>query len=140
MIEKMKMGRTLPRKRDARMVKVPLRGADPFIVPTDVENGDLVTIVKEPYIQDAEKTRFNRERTVITVEHHRTRRIYRWGLNTTSNDALVKAFGDEGGLWCGKQVKIKIAEQNVNGVNKSILYAVPIVQVNIAPAEKSIAE
>ena len=100
------------------------------------KSGDLVTIIKEPYIQEAEKTRFKKERTVITVEHQRTKKVYRWGLNTTSNDALVRAFGSEGNLWCGKQVRVKVAEQNVNGVNKSILYAVPILQASIASAEK----
>lgn len=122
------------------MVNIPMRGADPFIIPADVENGDVVTIVKEPYIQDAEKTRFNRERTVITVELQRNRKVYRWGLNTTSNDALVKAFGPEGSFWRGKQVKVKVAEQNVNGVNKSILYALPVLQATLAPAEKPIGE
>jgi hypothetical protein len=118
------------------MVNIPLRGADPFLVPADVEDGDIVTILKEPYIQDAEKTKFHKERTVISVLVQRTKEICRWGLNTTSNDRLVKAFGSDGFQWIGKQVRIKMQEMNVSGVNKSVLYAVPSVQTKVAPAEQ----
>jgi hypothetical protein len=116
------------------------RGADPFITSTDVNNGDVATITKEPYIQDAEKTRFHKEKTVITVTLPKNGKIYRWGLNTTSNDRLVDAFSTNGTFWIGKQVKIKIVEMNVSGQNKSVLYALPIIQNSIAPAEKPIAE
>ena len=119
------------------MVNIPKRGADPFLIPADVENGDLATIVKPPYIQSAEKSKYGKERTIITVQLKRTGEVYRWGLNTTSNDQLVEAFGDEGDQWKGKQVRIKVESMNVGGVNKSVLYAVPSVQVSIAPANPS---
>jgi len=119
------------------MVNIPRRGADPFIVPADVDNGDYAVIVKEPYIQDAEKTRFHKERTVIVVQLLRNDKVFRWGLNTTSNDRLVKAFGEDGALWQGKQVKISIVEMNVSGIQKSVLYAVPVTQTSVAPAEKA---
>lgn len=122
------------------MVNVPLRGADMFLKSSDIDEGDLATIIKEPYIQAADKTRFGKERTVISVQLCKDRRVYRWGLNTTRNDKLVLAFGADGGQWVGKQVRIKISEMNVSGVQKSVLYAVPVVQVKVAPAESVIGE
>ena len=120
------------------MVQIPKRGADPFIIPADVNDGDLATIVKEPYIQAAEKSKFGKERTIITVQLKRTGEVYRWGLNTTSNDKLVEAFGADGDMWKDRQVRIKVASMNVGGVNKSVLYALPSVQTKVAPAEKAV--
>jgi hypothetical protein len=117
------------------VVKIPIRSADPFIVASDVENGELATIIKEPYIQSAEKSRFGKERTVVTVQLQRTKQTYRMTLNTTSNDKLVHAFGEEGSLWQNKQFKIKVVDMNISGVNRSVLYAIPVDQKLLAPDE-----
>lgn len=119
------------------MVNIPKRGADSYLMPADVEDGDYALIVKEPYVQTAENSKYGKERTIITVQVQRTKEIYRWSLNTTSNDRLVAVFGGDGDMWKGKQVKIRIQEQNVSGVNKSVLYAVPTVQTKVAPASPS---
>ena len=119
------------------MVKVPKRGASPFLIPADINNNDVALIVKPPYIQDAEKSKFGKERTIITVQLERTGEVYRWGLNTTSNDRLVDKFGEDGDQWAYKKVRIKVESMNVGGVNKSVLYAVPLLQTSIAPAGSS---
>lgn len=120
-----------------KMVKVPKRGASPFLIPTDVNDNETAIIVKPPYIQDAEKSKFGKERTILTVQLERTGEVYRWGLNTTSNDRLVEKFGEDGDQWDGKKVRIKVESMNVAGVNKSVLYAVPLLQTSIAPADPS---
>jgi hypothetical protein len=119
------------------LVQIPRRGADPFISPVDVEEGDVCTITEPPYIQPAEKTRYQKERTVITVQVQRTGEVYRWGLNTTSNDRLVEAFGTDGDMWTGLRVAAELREMNVSGVMKTVLYARPLVQTKIAPADPS---
>jgi len=119
------------------MVQIPMRGADPFITPVDVEENDVCTITKPPYIQPEEKTRFKKERTVITVMVRRTGEVYRWGLNTTSNDRLVTAFGSNGDMWTGLQVAVEQREMNVSGVMKTVLYARPLLQAKIAPSDPS---
>jgi hypothetical protein len=122
------------------MVKIPKRGKDPFLTPKHVEDGDLATIIEPPYIQSAEKSKFGKERTMVTVKIKRTGEVFRWGLNTTSNDRLVERFGEEGDLWVGKEVRIQRRSENVRGQDRDVLYALPSVQAEIAPAEKPVME
>jgi len=122
------------------MVKIPKRGKDPFLTPKHVVDGDLATIVEAPYIMSAEKSKFGKERTIITVKIKRIDEIYRWGLNTTSNDRLVDRFGEDGDLWVDKEVRVQKRSENVRGQDRSVLYALPSVQAEIAPAEKPMVE
>ena len=115
------------------MVRIPKRGKDPFLTPKNVQDGDLATIMEPPYIQSAEKSKFGKERTIVTVKLQRTRSIYRWGLNTRSNDRLVDLFGDDGDQWTGKEVRIQKRSENVRGEDRDVLYAYPTEQTTIAP-------
>ncbi len=121
------------------MVKIPRRGKPPFLKAHHVEDGDLATIIEPPYILDAEKSTFGKERTIITVKLRRDEQLYRWGLNTTSNDRLVEKFGSEGDLWKSKEVRIQKRSEIVRGEEKHVLYALPSIQQSIAPPEKPIA-
>jgi len=103
-----------------------------------VEDGDLCTIIESPYVQPADKSKFGKERTVITVQVKRNGELYRWGLNTTSNDRLVDKFGVEGDLWKGKEVKVQKRSENVAGRERQVLYALPSIQQAIAPAEQPV--
>ena len=119
------------------MVNIPKRTAEKFLISAEVENGDVVEIVKEPYIQSAEKSKFGKERTIVTVRFQRNGQVRRWSLNNMSNDALLDAFGADGDLWRGLKVKIQMREENVGGVMKSVLYAKPLVQTKVAPVDAS---
>jgi len=114
------------------MVQIPSRLKASFLKPDNVQNDDLASIVDSPYIQDAEKSRFGKERTVVTVQLKRTEQIFRWGLNSISNDRLVEKFGADGEQWKGKQVKVQKRRETVAGQERDVLYALPI----IAPVEK----
>jgi hypothetical protein len=105
--------------------KIPKRGKPMYLKPEDVENDDLATILDPPIILDAEDSKFKKERTVITIVLTRNKNIYRWGLNNTSNDRLVDAFGEEGNLWVKKTVKIQKRLEHVSGKERPVLYAVP---------------
>jgi len=120
------------------MVRIPKRGKPAFLKPDHVVDGDLLTIIEPPYVQDAEKSKFGKERTLITVQVKRTGDICRWGLNTTSNDRLVDKFGEDGDLWKSKEVRVQKRVENVRGTDRPVLYALPSIQQNIAPAEKPI--
>jgi hypothetical protein len=115
------------------MVQIPKRGKPkiPFLSFRDVEDGDLAEIIDVPYIQTAEKSKFGKERTIITVKLLRTNEIYRFGLNTTTNDRLVEAFSSEGNLWKDKQIKILKRSEMVLGRDRYVLYAIPSVQTKI---------
>lgn len=122
----------------ASMVKIPRRGKPPFLKAHHVEDNDLAVIVESPFILSAEKSKFGKERTIITVKVKRTDEVYRWSLNTTSNDRLVDKFGEDGDLWTDKEVKIRKRSENVRGEDKNVLYALPSMQQNLAPAEKPV--
>jgi hypothetical protein len=106
-------------------LKIPIRGKHPFITANDVENNDLATIIEEPTIQSPEDNKFGKERTLIIIVLKRTKIVYRWGLNTKSNDALVKAFGEEGSLWVNCDTKIEKKIERIGGKERTVLYAVP---------------
>lgn len=115
------------------MVQIPKRGKDriPFLTFRNVEDGDQAVIVDVPYIQTAEKSKFGKERTIITVKLKRTDEVYRWGLNTISNDRLVEKFTGEGNLWVGKEVKIVKRQESVLGEDRYVLYVYPSLQTKI---------
>jgi len=114
------------------MVQIPARLKPAFLKPDNVVNDDLASIVDSPYIQDAEKSRFGKERTVLTIQLKRTEQVFRWGINSISNDRLREKFGSDGEHWIGKQIKIHKRKETVAGQERDVLYALPVV----APTEK----
>lgn len=119
-----------------QLVKIPRRGKAPFLTSKHVENDDLVKIVDKPYIQSAEKSKFKKERTVLTVAVKRTGDILRWGINNTTNDRLVDAFGEDGDLWLDKEIKIHKRIENVRGQDRPVIYGIPSTQQQVAPPEE----
>lgn len=122
------------------MVKIPKRGKPQFLRPEDVQDNDLATIIEQPLILPADSSKYGKERTIVTVKIHRIKEIRRWGLNNTSNDRLVDAYGEDGDVWKGKEVRIQKRLENVRGQDRYVLYAQPSVQAEISPAEKPIGE
>ena len=111
------------------MAKIPRRGKAAFLRPSDVENDDIVTIIEEPYIQKAEDSKFEKERTIVPVVVKRTGAVLRWGLNTTTNDRCVDKFGEDAALWKGKEIKVQKRVENVMGQDKPVVYGLPQIPI-----------
>jgi hypothetical protein len=107
------------------MGKLPRMGKPPFLKPHHAQQDDLVEIVEEPYVRSAEDSAFGRERGYAVVKLVRNGELYTWGMNTTTWDRLIDAFGEDSALWKGKRVKIKVETQTVRGEQKQIVYGVP---------------
>ena len=107
------------------MVKLPRMGKPPFLRPHHVNNDDVLEIVEEPYVRSAEESKFGRMRGYVVVRLIRTGDLYTWGLNSTTWDRLIDAFGDESSQWKGKRVKIKKMTQVVRGESKEVIFGVP---------------
>jgi hypothetical protein len=103
-------------------------GKPPFLKPHHVQQDDLVEIVEEPYVRSAEESKFGRMRGYAVVRLVRTGELYTWGMNTTTWDRLLDAFGEDSALWKGKKVKIKKMPQVVRGESKEALFAVPYIE------------
>jgi hypothetical protein len=100
-------------------------GKPPFLKPDYVQHDDLAEIVEEPYVRSAEDSKFGRERGYAVVRLVRTGELYTWGMNTTTWDRLIDAFGEDSALWKGKCVKIKLEKQTVRGEEKTIMFGMP---------------
>jgi hypothetical protein len=107
------------------MGKLPRMGKPPFLKSHHVMQDDLVEIVEEPYVRSAEDSTFGRERGYAVVKLVRNGELYTWGMNTTTWDRLIDAFGEDSALWRGKRVKIKVEAQTVRGEQKQIVYGIP---------------
>ena len=103
---------------------LPKLGAPPFLSVNEVENDDVLVVVREPFVVSAEKTRWGkaRGRVVVQLPDGEERR---WTMNTTTWDRLVDAFGDEPAAWLNKKVKVRKEMQVVTGENKVVLYGLP---------------
>lgn len=99
-------------------------GAPPFVSVNEVENDDVVTVVSEPYIVSAEKTKWGKARGRVTVKLPEGE-LRRWTMNTTTWDRLVDAFGTEPSAWLNKKIKIRKEQQTVTGELKTVMYGLP---------------
>ena len=50
---------------------------------------------------------------------------YKWLANKTSVRKLAKKYGTDSENWIGKKVKLWLAQQNVGGVMKDVIYGEP---------------
>jgi hypothetical protein len=109
-------------------VKLKRMSKQPFLKPHHVVEDDLLEILDEPWTQSAEESKFGRERGYVTVRLIRTGETFTWGLNGTTWDRLIDAFGEDGGLWKGKRVKMRLETQTIRGEPKQIMYGVAYVE------------
>lgn len=100
-------------------------GKPPYLLPTEIEQDDLVEIVEKPYIVPAEKTKWGKDRGKAQVKILRSGAIRTWTMNNTTWDKLVQAFGEDPSLWLDKKVQIRKEVRNVSGVDKEVLFGKP---------------
>jgi len=100
-------------------------GRPAYLLPTEVENDDIVEIIEKPWIVEAEKTKFGKEHGKAVVKILRTGMIRTWTMNNTTWDKLIQAFGEDAGQWLNRKVQIKKETRNVSGVDKEVLFGRP---------------
>ena len=100
-------------------------GRPAYLLPTEIEQDDVVEIVEKPWIVEAEKTKFGKERGKAIIKILRTGAIRTWTMNNTTWDKLIQAFGEDPGQWLNKKVQIKKEVRNVSGVDKEVLFGRP---------------
>lgn len=109
-------------------MKLQRLGKPAYLKPHHVQQDDLVEIMEEPYVQSEEESKFGRARGYAVVRLIRTGDTYTWGMNTTTWDRLIDAFGEDGILWKGKKVKVKLENQIVRGEGKEIIFGRPYLE------------
>lgn len=102
-------------------------GKPPFIMVADVEDGDVLTVVEAPYLVPAEKSKWGKERYRMVVKKDGDKEwgLRTWTLNVTTWNRLLDKFGEDEQLWLGKKVQVYIKEENIGGVQKTVLYGKP---------------
>ncbi len=100
-------------------------GRPAYLLPIEIEQDDVVEIIEKPWIVEAEKTKFGKERGKTVVKILRTGAIRTWTMNNTTWDKLIQAFGEDPGQWLNKKVQIKKEVRNVSGVDKDVLFGRP---------------
>jgi len=87
---------------------------------TDVKEGDIVTISSEGKIIE---TQYGSQH-IFEIENVNGVELA-LGVNQTSINALVDAFGEETADWIGKKVKVHSFKQNVAGKFIQVYYVAP---------------
>jgi len=112
------------------MGKIPRQGE--YLTSSDIQNGDVVTIIEEPQLRSAEETGFDRDVWGIKVElPNKTEKL--WTLNKTTYNELWDSFGDESKNWLGKKVSISTENRKVRGEKKTIMFGEPVAEPAATP-------
>lgn len=90
-------------------------------VGENLKDGDIVQILEEGEIQESEFKGKQTKRFVTKVKLTGGE-VKSVGMNSTSFNNLIDAFGDETKTWIGKDVKAWVVSQNVSGEFKKVLY------------------
>ena len=98
--------------------------ARPWLRPSDVHDGDIVTIIEEGRKRDANETPFNRAVFEIAVRLPSGEEKI-WTMNRTTQRRCIEAWGKETKNWIGKKLRIELREQSVKGVMKKVIYGFP---------------
>lgn len=108
------------------MVEIEKRCKPPFLNPEEVTSGTVFDI-RGVEVVPKEETRFREsDRTILTVMNQGTSN--RWGLNNTTSDKLVDAFGSNSDDWIGRRLKADKRKQPVAGKDRLVLYGIPVHQ------------
>lgn len=101
----------------------------PFLNSDEVQKGDVLTVVDEPYIISAEQSKWGKERGRVTVQLPNNGEKRTWTMNNTTWDKLIDAFGASPQGWIGKKVQLDIQMMNVRGEPKRVLYGKPYTEI-----------
>lgn len=99
-------------------------GSPSFLSVHEVENDMVVTVVREPFVVSAEKSKWGKARGRVTVRLPNGE-DRRWTMNVTTWDRLIDDFGVEPSLWLNRKIRLKKEKMVINGDYKPVLYGVP---------------
>lgn len=116
-------------------MKIEISESKQFIRASDVEDGDIVTLLDEGGIREADfGTGRVKQVFEILVEHKGEKKL--WTMNKTTLKNLVQAFGDETSKWIGKKVKLTKVKVNVRGQLRDCIVGQPIKNSKNKKSEK----
>lgn len=95
----------------------------PYMKADNVEDDDVVVINKAPWIVKAEDAKgpYKRDRAYIGVTVS-DGEDYTWGLNVTTYERLLEAFGDDGEMWVNKKIRIHKEKQTIRGEERFVVF------------------
>jgi hypothetical protein len=106
-------------------MKLSRMGKPSYLKAHHLQKDDLLEIMEEPYTQSAEESKYGRERGYAVVRLVRTGDLFTYGMNGTTWDHLLDAYGDDSALWKGKKIKMTIEKQTIRGESKDVMFGVP---------------
>lgn len=96
-----------------------------WLRPSDIHDGDIVTITDEGRNRSADETPFGREVFEIHVRLPSGEEKL-WTMNGTTQRRCAEAWGDETKAWIGKKVQVQLREQGVRGTMRTVIYGIHI--------------
>ena len=93
------------------------------IAGQDVNTGDLIEILNEGEITKGDDKIGPKMVIKVKIPKGIDKKLT---LNETSKKEIIEKYGDESTAWIGKQLKVKIAEMNVAGQFKKVIYVAPV--------------
>jgi len=95
-------------------MKLEIKDSNSFLRAKDVKEGDIVVLLNEGEVRDADfGTGKSRKVVEFEVEHNKINKT--WTTNKTTLKNFVKAYGDDTNKWIGKKVKLSLVKVNVRG-------------------------
>lgn len=110
-----------------------LKKLSDYLTGDDLNDGDIVTIVKEPVFRSKEETGFRSDTYMLEVQLP-AGEIILWTPNKTSFNELLDTFGDESSNWVGKKVLCNVQVQTVMGQKRAVIYGHPVKDTTEKPA------
>jgi hypothetical protein len=105
-----------------------------WLRPSDLRDGDILTIADEGTVRGAESTPFGREVFEIRVRLPGGEEKV-WTMNLTTQRRLIDAWGKDTRSWVGRKVKVQLQQQNVRGIVKTVIYGTPVAGIYPAPPQ-----
>jgi hypothetical protein len=95
-----------------------------FLRPDHVKTGDVLEFVSEGEYVPKEESQFGRDLFQIDVRLP-DGTVKTWTMNLTTRNRMVEAYGDDTKNWVGKKVRVEVANQNVRGTMRKVIYGFP---------------
>jgi hypothetical protein len=105
-----------------------------WLRPSDLKDGDILTIADEGTVRSASETPFGREVFEIRVRLPGGEEKV-WTMNLTTQRRLIDAWGKDTRSWVGRKVRVQLQQQNVRGIVKTVIYGTPV--AGAEPAAKA---
>lgn len=116
-----------------------LKRLSDYLTGDDLEDGDIVTIVKEPVFRPKEETGFRSDTYLLEVQLPDGETMP-WTPNKTTWNELLDAFTDDSENWVDKKVLCNVQVQTVMGQRRAVIYGHPVKDTAEKPATPTTTE